>query len=88
MDKITKRAQMAPKTGSAIGGGTTLPELDEAERKALQDSRTITYRRRHNKMTTRLKNLLRGIDLTQGTSLDCRYDVLVATTTGKADIYL
>lgn len=78
MDKITKRAQMAPKTGSAIGGGTTLPELDEAERKALQDSRTITYRRRHNKMTTRLKNLLRGIDLTQGTSLDCRYDVLVA----------
>src|ERR1035441_9592212 len=83
MDNIIKRAQMAPKTGSAIGGRTTLPFLDEAERKALQESRTITYRRRHNKMTTRFKNLLPGMELTQGTSLDCRYDVLVTDYDGK-----
>jgi hypothetical protein len=78
-DQIEKIKKRAVKPYKATGGGdkgSTLHEFDEAERKAVQESRTVTYKQRHNKMTNRLKELLQGLTLTQGNNLNYRYDVL------------
>lgn len=83
MTQITQRAQNTHKPSNSIAKGTTLPVFDEAERKAVQDSKTIVYRKRHNKMTNRLQELLPGHKLDEGTSPDCRYDVLVTNYDGN-----
>jgi hypothetical protein len=57
--------------------GSDLPYLDEDERSATIQSKTIRYRNRHNRMTGRLKSLFRKYSLKQGTQAHCRYDVLV-----------
>jgi hypothetical protein len=78
IDKIKKRAPMAAK-GVKIGGkGTKLPDLDDSEREAVLKSRTIRYRRRHNKMTTRLKELIPHLEMTQGDRQECRFDILIS----------
>ena len=77
MEKITRRSLRLSKPGAVIGKGKALPILDDAERKAVQKSGTIIYRRRHNTMTTRLRELLTGIELTQGPGIDSRYDILI-----------
>lgn len=76
MEKIVRQRRV-PALPSTPAGGMKLSVLDEAERKALQASKTITYRNRHNKMTNRLSELLTGLTLNAGTNPDCRYDVLV-----------
>jgi hypothetical protein len=70
-------AQNATPAPADKGEGSQLPYLDEAERKATTNSRTINYRDRHDKMTNRVKDLFKGLDLKQGTDPECRYDVLV-----------
>ena len=59
------------------GEGSQLPYLDEEERMATANSRTIKYRDRHDKMTNRVKDLFKNLDLKRGTDPECRYDVLV-----------
>lgn len=59
------------------GEGSQLPYLDEAERAATANSRTIKYRDRHDKITNRVKDLFHSLDLKRGTDPECRYDVLV-----------
>jgi hypothetical protein len=68
---------IAVPTVSENGEGSQLPYLDEAERIATTNSRTIKYRDRHDKMTNRLKDLLKAFNLRRGTNSDCRYDALV-----------
>jgi hypothetical protein len=60
-----------------LSEGTALPDYDEAERDAVIKSGTVHYRSRHNKMTKRLKQLCKGLELKAGTKVNCRYDVLV-----------
>jgi len=62
---------VAPSPGSA------LPDFDTSEREYLRKAATIRYRQRHNKMMERLKQILIGFKLTQGTNSDCRWDLLV-----------
>ena len=62
---------VAPSPGSA------LPDFDTSEREYLRKAATIRYRQRHNKMMERLKQILIGFQLTQGTNPDCRWDLLV-----------
>ena len=72
-----KPAAVATST-SKSGGGSVLPDLDVAERLATQQSQTIRYRNRHNKMTNGLKLLCDGWrTLKRGTAPDCSYDVLI-----------
>jgi hypothetical protein len=59
------------------GEGSQLPYLDEAERTATRNSRTINYRDRHDKMTNRLRDLFKSLELKCGTDPECRYYVLV-----------
>ncbi len=59
------------------GEGSQLPYLDEAERTATTNSQTIKYRDRHDKMTNRVKDLFKSLDLKRGTDPECRYDILV-----------
>jgi hypothetical protein len=78
--KITKcRNLPKPQTHFYINGakGTPLPTFDDAERVAVQQSATITYRNRHNGMTNSLRKLFQAYTLEQGTDPDCRYDVLI-----------
>jgi hypothetical protein len=77
IEKIQKRPVKPHKTSSGGGKWAPLHEFDEAERKAVQESRTVTYKKRHNKMTNRLQELFQGLTLTQGNNPDYRYDVLV-----------
>lgn len=72
-----KPAAVATST-SKSGGGSVLPDLDVAERLATQQSQTIRYRNRHNKMTNGLKLLCDGWrTLKRGPAPDCSYDVLI-----------
>jgi hypothetical protein len=57
--------------------GSRLPYFDEAERTATTNSRTINYRDRHDKMTNRVKDLFKSLNLKRGTDPECWYDVLV-----------
>ena len=57
--------------------GSELPYLDEAERVATTESRSIRYRDRHDRMTNGLKDLLSEFELKRGTDPNCRYDGLV-----------
>jgi hypothetical protein len=56
---------------------TPLPSFDDAERVAIQQSATITYRNRHNVMTNSLRKLFPAFTLEQGADPNCRYDVLI-----------
>jgi hypothetical protein len=67
----------SPAKNPAPHAGSDLPDYDASERQYLQQAGTHRYRNRHNKMTTALKKLLPGFKLTQGTSPDCRWDVLI-----------
>jgi hypothetical protein len=73
-----KKSQAKPMQGL----GARLHELDDDERKAIQNAGEITYRNRHNKMTTHLMQLLPDLQIRAGTSPDCRYDVLVLNYDG------
>lgn len=77
IDAIRKQVVNATTSSGVAIGTAPLPSYDDAERKAVQDSQTITYRKRHNTMTNRLTALLPNMKLTQGTSANARYDVLV-----------
>jgi len=57
--------------------GSPLPPYDEAEREAVRKSETTTYRARHDKMTNKLRQLLKSLKPKRGTAADCRYDVLL-----------
>ena len=77
VEKIKKRTVKPHKASGDGGTGAALHELDEAEREAVQESGTVKYKQRHNKMTNRLTELFQGLTLTQGNNLNCRYDVFV-----------
>ena len=83
MQRITEHAQRKspPSTGALTG--SLLPDYDELERKAVQQSGTIIYRQRHNKMTTQLKQLLPSCQIVQGNSADCRFDALIQNYDGN-----
>jgi hypothetical protein len=83
IEKIKKRAAKHYKATGGGGKGSTLYEFDEAERKAVQESRTITYKQRHNKMTNRLKELFQKLTLTQGNHPNFRYDVFAKDYDGR-----
>lgn len=68
---IKMRRVVAPTAGSAI------PDFDDSEREYLRKAATVRYRHRHNKMTKKLKQLLHGFTVTQGTKPDCRWDALI-----------
>jgi len=70
-------------TGGHQLTGKLLPSFDEAERHAVQQSTTIVYRNRHNKMTNAVRKLLTKYNVTQGTNQDCRYDLLVQGYNGQ-----
>lgn len=74
-----------PAKSPAPHAGSELPDYDTSERQYLQEAGTHRYRNRHNRMTTALKKLLSGFELTQGTNPDCRWDVLIERydTTGR-----
>jgi hypothetical protein len=74
--KLTVR-QWPPRQGRAHGQGKSLPTFDDAEREFVQKSGTVVYRNRHNKMTNALKHLFKGYEIIEGTSEDCRFDVLI-----------
>lgn len=82
IDRIAARQKKSP-AKSSIGLSAPLHELDEDERKATQNAGEITYRNRHNKMTTRLMRLFPHLELRAGNSPDCRYDALVINYDGK-----
>jgi hypothetical protein len=69
--------QITAPAPTQTGEGSQLPYLDEAERTATTNSRTIKYRDRHDKMTNRVKDLFQNFNLRRGTDPECRYDVLV-----------
>lgn len=77
INKPVKSPIKSPAQNPAPHAGSELPDYDASERQYLQQAGTHTYRNRHNKMTTALKKLLSGFKLTQGTSPDCRWDVLI-----------
>jgi hypothetical protein len=54
-----------------------LARLDDAEHIAVLKTRTVTYRKRHARMTTNLLDLLVDSSLRQGDGIDRRFDVLV-----------
>jgi hypothetical protein len=62
---------VAPSPGSA------LPDFDTSEREYFRKASTIRYSQRHNEMMERLKQILSGFKLTQGTNPDCRWDLVV-----------
>ena len=74
--KPTNQQSAAPAPTRA-GEGSQLPYLDEVEHTATTNSRTITYRDRHDEMTNRIKDLFQNFTLKRGTDPECRYDVLV-----------
>ena len=84
--RITQRAKRQPLKPAKKEGkvtGVPLPDFDEAERIAVQESATIVYRQRHNRMTTRLKRLLPNFEIQQGTLDNCRYDALICDYDGN-----
>jgi hypothetical protein len=83
IDAIRKQASKTTKSSGVAIGAVPLPSLDDAERKAVQESQTITYRKRHNTMTNRLTSLFSNLKLNQGTSANARYDVLVKDYDGS-----
>jgi hypothetical protein len=83
IEKIKRRSVKPYKANGGGGRGATLHEFDEAERKAVRQSRTITYKQRHNKMTNRLKELFQKLILTQGNNPNFRYDVFAKDYDGR-----
>jgi hypothetical protein len=77
IEKIRKRSEKRYPADGERGKDTTPHYFDEAERESVQQSRTVIYRQRHNKITNRLQELL-GLNLPPGNSANCRYDLLVA----------
>jgi hypothetical protein len=78
-DEIAKLGSKLGKLrGEAIKDdeGSSLPYYDEAEREAVIKSESRTYRVRHDKMTNRLKQLFKWLELKRGKAANCRYDVL------------
>src|ERR1022692_1102240 len=83
IERIKKRTVKPHKTSGGGGTAATLHEFDEAERQAIQQSRTVKYKQRHNKMTNRLKELFQKLILTQGNNPNYRYDVFATDYDGK-----
>lgn len=83
MQHITKRVKHRSKSPNLKGVGTPLAVFDEDERKSIIESSTVVYRKRHNKMTNRLEQLLPDHKITQGASADCRYDALIENYDGN-----
>ena len=80
MKKLVKLRDLPePRTTTYLDGvkATPLPYFDDAERVAVQQSTTIPYRNRHNRMTNNLRKLFHALKLEQGTDPNCRYDVLI-----------
>jgi hypothetical protein len=79
-DEIAEQAPVSLPAGDNAptpDEGAELPYLDQAERVATTKSQTITYRKRHNRMTDRIKDLFSNYVLKQGNHSDYRYDVLI-----------
>jgi len=83
IQRITSRAKHRAQLSQTTAHHTPLPVFDEDERKAIAKSESIIYRQRHNKMTNRLAELIGAHKITQGTSPDCRYDVLIHNYDGS-----
>ena len=83
MQNITKRVKHRSEPPKEEGNGAPLALFDEEERKAVTESSTVVYRKRHNKMTNRLEQLLPDHKITQGASADCRYDALIENYDGN-----
>ena len=60
-----------------------LPIFDEAERKAVKNSSTVTYRNRHNKITNLFKSIFETYEILRGTSHNCKYDMLMKNYDGN-----
>jgi len=83
IEQITIRRKKREPMGTSDLMGTALPYLDDAERRSVQKSQTVTYRNLHKRMTSRLRVLLSELQLTQGKQLRCRYDVLAENYDAK-----
>jgi hypothetical protein len=57
--------------------GKPLPCFDELERTASLDAQTVTYRKRHNKMTNAIRDRFRSLRPKEGKRLDNRFDILL-----------
>ena len=83
VDVVKKISRLTPASSQPagkveVGDGSDLPDFDIEERKALQKSQTIQYRKRHNEMTNGLRRLCSGWrKLKRETNPDCCYDVLI-----------
>ena len=78
IEKITKKHQERDASKQLGGSGTNLPDFDDAERQSVLMAKTVIYRKRHNRMTTRLKLFFEGLKFTQGNTAECRFDALAA----------
>ena len=79
---IAKKVAKAPLSKKKLAKGSALPDFDIEERTAIQKSKTVYYRNRHNKMTAELKKICKGWELKRGTNPYCCYDVLVENYEG------
>ena len=69
--------------------GNPLPIKDEGDIEALQQTRTVTHRRRHNELTNALRKCLTANYLLEGISKEVMFDVLVKNYNGsKADLLI
>jgi len=68
-----------PAVGSNDAEGVPLREYDESERLAVQQSRSVLYRRRHRKITNALCGGLAALEPKQGQRLKNEYDVLLTS---------
>ena len=79
---FAKKVPKIPASHKKVENGSSLPDFDTEEREAVQQSKTIHYRNRHNKMTGALKNICKGWELKRGTQPHCCYDVLIENYEG------
>lgn len=72
------------KTQPGITHESPLRNYDEEERKAVLASHTVTYRKRHNKMTAALDRIFSGLNPTTETSRAGRCDTIVKDYDGMS----
>lgn len=65
--------------------GRVLPVKDERDVEALQESRTVTHRRRHNALTNALRDSLASFTLIEGADPHATYDVMIKNYNGAGD---
>ena len=63
-----------------------MPLKDEQDVLTISKARQVTHRRRHNRLTNALFDMLDDYRLLEGRSKDCLFDVMVKTYDGKHDL--